>query len=163
MVIFDLDWTYFMTLGIAWKYNLIKIVLHFVRIKKESLFHDLWKSEKTYLCCISANNLQFNSLTNTFFSQFDELRGDFCFTYFFHPVGLVVNVCSCFQESKRKNIFQKHPPRFLFYFKQVKGLLIFFSKTSPFFRFAVQTSEGYKKFFWNRAIFGVHFDPLCPN
>ena len=63
-------------------------------------------------------------------------------------------------------IFQKHPPRIVSHFKQVKGLLIFFSKYPPFFRFPVQTSEGanfLKEIFEKSVNLGVHFDTLCPN
>ena len=74
--------------------------------------------------CIS---LQFYNSPPTFSSRFDELRGDFCFS---------------------KKFFQKHPPRIVSHFKQVKGLLIFLSKIPPFFRFPVQTSEGVLKIFF---------------
>ena len=53
--------------------------------------------------------------------------------------------------------FQNHPPRILSHFKQVKGLLIFFSKIPPFFRFPVQTSEGVLKIFSKSGEFGCAF------
>ena len=58
--------------------------------------------------------------------------------------------------------FQNHPPRILSHFKQVKGLLIFFSKIPPFFHFPVQTSEGGKfsqRNFWKIGQFGCAFWP----
>ena len=55
--------------------------------------------------------------------------------------------------------FQNHPPRILSHFKQVKGLLIFFSKYPPFFRFPVQTSEGVIKIFLKSGDFGCAFWP----
>ena len=55
--------------------------------------------------------------------------------------------------------FQNHPPRILSHFKQVKGLLIFFSKIPPFFRFPVQTSEGVIKIFLKSGDFGCAFWP----
>ena len=78
--------------------------------------------------------MQFNSISITFSSRFDELRGDFCFF---------------------KKTFQKHPPRIVSHFKQVKGLLIFLSKIPPFFRFPVQTSEGVLKIFFEIGRFWV--------
>ena len=92
--------------------------------------------------CIS---LKFNSVSITFSSRFDELRGDFCFF---------------------KKTFQKHPPRIVSHFKQVKGLLFFLSKIPPFFCFPVQTSEGInflKEIFEKSVNLGVHFGTLCPN
>ena len=65
-----------------------------------------------------------------------------------------------------QKIFQKHPPRIVSHFKQVKGLLIFFSKYPPFFRFPVQTSEGInflKEIFEKSVNLGVHFYTPCPN
>jgi len=54
-----------------------------------------------------------------------------------------------------KNIFQKHPPRFLSHFKQVKGLLIFFSKHPHFFASRFKQVKGQifsKKYLKNRSI-----------
>ena len=84
-------------------------------------------------------SLQSNSLTTTFSSQFDELRGDFCFS---------------------KKFFQKHPPRFLSHFKQVKGLLIFFSKYPPIFSLPGSNKWGDKfsqRNIWKIGQFGCAF------
>ena len=63
----------------------------------------------TLFLCIS---LKFNSFSPTFSSRFDESGGELLF----------------FQK-----FFQKHPPRIVSHFKQVKGFLIFFSKYPPIF------------------------------
>ena len=92
--------------------------------------------------CIS---LKFNSVSITFSSLFDELRGDFCFS---------------------KKFFQKHPPKNRFPFQTSERTFNFLFKIPPFFRFPVQTSEGInflKEIFEKSVNLGVHFYTPCPN
>lgn len=94
---------------------------------------------------------QLNIFSSTLSSRLDESGGEFLFYRLFSFIGIWLKMLFLFSKSEMEKIFlknfQKHPPRIISYFKQVKGLLIFFSKTPPFFRFSVQSSEGYIKIF----------------
>lgn len=59
-----------------------------------------------------------------------------------------------------KNFFKKHPPRIVSHFKQVKGLLIFFSKYPPIFSLPGSNKWGDKfsqRNIWKIGQFGCAF------
>ena len=79
---------------------------------------------------------------------------------FFIRRYFVVNGCSCFQQEREKNFskkFSKTPPKNHFLFQTSERTFNFLFKIPPFFRFSVQTSEGYIKIFSKSGDFGCAF------